>query len=223
MRFALGSIPGVPFHLRARLAHALSRQLAEFCRAWNLNTSHVCLAEEDGQGHAVVVEFVDELPGGLGGVHDPGILRVPTIGVSTMATDSLSVGPRSLSAVISHEILETRADAACNFWSDGPPLDKVGETMYALEVCDPVQGDAYPDPATGVYLSDYVLPAWFEVGAPAWQPVDRMGVLKRPFEIRPDGYAIVRGAGPEGVTHARLGAAGWRPPVRSARRMGQPQ
>lgn len=110
---------------------------------------------------------------------------------------SVSLGPRSISAVLSHEVLEAIVDPACALWADGPPSDKVGGAEYALEVCDPVEDDVYD--VAGVDVSDFVLPAWFRPHAPA-DRLDHLGLLREPFELRPGGYAIRRPTGPGGLS-----------------------
>jgi hypothetical protein len=77
----------------------------------------------------------------------------------------------SVSAVLSHEVLEWWYDPACNDWADR------GRTSVAKELCDPVEADWYR--IDGVAVSNYVLPAWFnpldKVG-----PFDRLGKLTKP-------------------------------------------
>ena len=64
----------------------------------------------------------------------------------------------SVSAVLSHEVIEAFIDPDINLWAEG----KSGE-MWAYEACDPVQEDAYRIRANGtlVYVSNFVLPTWF--------------------------------------------------------------
>jgi hypothetical protein len=54
----------------------------------------------------------------------------------------------------SHELLESLTDP----WTDG-----VLDDDYELEICDPVQYDAYP--IDGVWVSNFVTPGWFQVTA----------------------------------------------------------
>lgn len=94
---------------------------------------------------------------------------------------------------LSHECLEELVDPGCDAWRDMGAAHSV-----ALEVCDPVEGDAYPAVVTilgehrQVLLSNYVLPRWF---APDGNGrFDRMGKLTAPFTMTPGGYMIVRDA-----------------------------
>jgi len=106
-------------------------------------------------------------------------------------TDKLSV-----CSVLSHEVLETIGDAACNGWAQ-----RADGSLVAREVGDPVESDSYlltvtTEEGTEVKgtVSDFVLPAWFDPDA-AGSPYDYTGVLSSPFEVRPDGYVIVMTGG----------------------------
>jgi hypothetical protein len=106
-------------------------------------------------------------------------------------TDRLSV-----CSVLSHEVLETIGDAACNGWAQ-----RADGTLVAREVGDPVESDSYlmtitTEEGTTVSgtVSDFVFPAWFDPDA-AGAPYDQMDLLSSPFEVRQDGYVIVMTGG----------------------------
>jgi hypothetical protein len=99
-------------------------------------------------------------------------------------------GALSLSATLSHEVLETIIDPYVNFWAD---LDADHEV--ALEVCDPVEGDSYE--IDGVAVSNFVGPRWFSDGK---GPYDFMGRLTAPRTMSPGGYMVLRKGGPSGST-----------------------
>jgi hypothetical protein len=88
----------------------------------------------------------------------------------------------SVASVISHEVLEVIVDPYVNLWAD----DGAGR-LYALEVADPVEAATYR--IGGVTVSNFVLPAWFDPGAPG--PYDQLGSLRAPFALDDGGYAIV--------------------------------
>lgn len=106
-------------------------------------------------------------------------------------TDKLSV-----CSVLSHEVLETLADAACNGWAQ-----RADGTLVAREVGDPVESDSYlmtvqteeGTEASGT-VSDFVFPAWFDPDAKG-APYDQMDLLSSPFEVRQDGYVITMTGG----------------------------
>jgi hypothetical protein len=101
---------------------------------------------------------------------------------------SLDAGPDgvSVSTVLSHEVLETVTDPTTNRW-----VQIEGSTFQAMEVCDPVEGDSYCVRVYGtdIWVSDFVFPQYFDPQSEG--PYDAMGLLKRPFEVRPTGYAII--------------------------------
>jgi endonuclease YncB( thermonuclease family) len=88
------------------------------------------------------------------------------------------------SVTASHEILETLAD---------PGLYRSSQDWYnrflSIEVADPVERDVYE--INGVQVSNFVLPSYFEPPIEyAKMPLDHMGLIKEPFEIRPGGYQL---------------------------------
>lgn len=82
----------------------------------------------------------------------------------------------------SHELLELLADpniARCAQARDGK--------MWAYEVCDACEALSYT--INGVYVSDFVLPPYFEpVSSMSGLKFDWMGHIKAPLEILPGGY-----------------------------------
>lgn len=103
-------------------------------------------------------------------------------------------GSLSVSAVLSHEVLETFADRSVNYWADR--MDN--KTMVALEVADPVENDAYdvsvPD-ATGtkvpVAVSNFVTDAWFDPQANLATLRDHMKRTPGPLQMSSGGYIVV--------------------------------
>jgi hypothetical protein len=96
-------------------------------------------------------------------------------------------GELSVSAVLSHEVLEAFVDPHVQLWaSDG------GDGLYAYEACDAVEDGAYTVQVGGrkVSVSNFVLPAYFDAQTPAGTRVDYLAQLKRPFEISKGGYAV---------------------------------
>jgi hypothetical protein len=81
----------------------------------------------------------------------------------------------------SHELLETLKDPYLQLSAQG-----VDGKFYAYEVCDPVESDTYT--IDGIAVSNFVLPPYFEPGAPAGTKLDWLGLVKTPLEVRPGGY-----------------------------------
>lgn len=96
-------------------------------------------------------------------------------------------GPLSVSAVLSHEVLETFADPHVQLWaSDG------GNYLYAYEVCDAVEDSSYTVNVDGrhVAVSNFVTQAYFDAQAPKGAKLDFLGTLTKPFQIAKGGYAV---------------------------------
>lgn len=91
---------------------------------------------------------------------------------------NLIQGANSLSAAISHEILEAMQNPYCNTWI------QINDTTFEpQENCDRVEGDSYVK--FGVSVSNFLGPRAFRDGP---GPYDFMGLLQSPWEIRPGGY-----------------------------------
>lgn len=101
-------------------------------------------------------------------------------------------GSLSVSAVLSHEIIEAYCDPDVNLWSDrGDGL------LIAYEACDPVENDVYEietKSGTKVSVSNFVLPAWFDSLAPEGAKLDFMAQLNKPFTMSKGGYMVTRHA-----------------------------
>lgn len=85
--------------------------------------------------------------------------------------------------VTGHELLEMLGDPDTDKWA--PHTDGYD---YAVELCDAVEGDEYE--LDGRKVTNFVYPSFFDPNGQA--PYDRMGLVKRPFETRPQGYQIRR-------------------------------
>lgn len=186
-----------------RIAQAVTHQVEEdFAPAWGLQPIPV-VPIADGQpvpSRAALVCLVDRIRdvGGAVGRHtmsDAGTITgfVAVESIQRLG-GTLTKGHDSVSAALSHEVLELLVNPAVNFWADETP-----ERQVALEVCDPVAGDAYeielpPDSVGGcerISVSNFVLPSWFNAKATT-RKFDHLGLLARPFEHRATGYVIAR-------------------------------
>jgi hypothetical protein len=97
-------------------------------------------------------------------------------------------GANSVSVTISHEVCELVGDPTANHW-----VENARGALVAVELCDPVESCAYSIPLRDgrrVSVSNFVYPDWFNPYVPPDTLVDHMGVLRKPFEIAPDGYVI---------------------------------
>jgi hypothetical protein len=95
-------------------------------------------------------------------------------------------GELSVSAVLSHEVLEAYLDPRVQLWAQ----DEQG-AMWAMEVCDPVEDQAYSVKVGGreVSVSNFVLPAWFDSQSTG-ERLDHLEQLQHPFTLSKGGYAV---------------------------------
>jgi len=99
-------------------------------------------------------------------------------------------GDWSVSSTLSHEVLETFIDPNCNLWAS----DSEG-SVYSLEVCDPVEAPTYT--VSGVSVSNFVTPSWYDPQAPTTAQFDKLGKLTAGFSILPGGYMVYESKGKE--------------------------
>ena len=109
-----------------------------------------------------------------------------------------------VSVTASHELAEMLVDPAIQLgaWDNK-------ETWWAYEVCDAVQADVFK--VGGQWMSDFVLPAWFEsFRRPGSTAFDHLGKVTRPFQIAPRGYMPVYRVGEWQQLFGRGGRAAYR-------------
>jgi len=149
------------------------------------------MTEDDGKAFPIVILDDADQAGALGYHTVDPLGRAwgrAFMGPIMVNGGTLKDGAASLSVTLSHEALEVAADPYACFWSDATESRQV-----ALEVCDPVEGDAYE--IDGVSVSNFVTPRWFR-GGPG--PYDWMQKLEGPFAMTPGGYMIQRSSGDTG-------------------------
>lgn len=92
----------------------------------------------------------------------------------------------TIASALFHELAEALMDPTVNNWYLAPD-----GTMYAAEVCDPVQDNIVPIKVGGqtVGLSDFIYPAWRDSQSSG--PYNYLKTLTSPFQIAKGGYAVV--------------------------------
>jgi hypothetical protein len=95
----------------------------------------------------------------------------------------------SISVTLSHEVIEAYVDPDMNLWAEGGR-----GTFWSYEACDPVESSSYDVRAGGrsVGVSNFVVPAWFDLEHQRGERYDFLGKLRAPFDVHDDGYAIYR-------------------------------
>jgi hypothetical protein len=188
-----------------RIGSALDAQVARDLAGWwevQPVSIGVFAGEKDTPGdylHCVVKDYIPEAPDALA-YHTTDARGRPKLvigwGVVKGNGGTQYYGSLSLSATLSHEVLETIIDPYVNFWAD---FDY--EHEVAMEICDPVEGDSYE--IYGVAVSNFVGPRWFSDGK---GPYDFMRQLTDPRTMSPGGYMVLRAGGPAGTTKQVYGA-----------------
>ena len=132
-----------------------------------------------------VVDTIQDQPQGMLGFHtEAQVAQMWGVVAAQPELDNggqTMTGDWSLSSTLSHEVLEMFIDPNCNLWAN----DGQG-SVYSLEVCDPVEAPTYT--VSGVSVSNFVTPSWYDPLAPANAQFDKLGQLTAGFSILPGGY-----------------------------------
>lgn len=162
--------------------------------AWNMVPASVVLYADETkapQGSDLLIILDDATQAGALGFHQvtpQGLPYARAFAKPVLDAGGTALqGSMSVSAVMSHEVCEWFADPLLSFWADGPD----GE--YPLEICDPVQNDAYN--MEGVSVSNFVWRPFFDQYAAPGTKLDQMGTVQKPFTTSMGGYLQVRKAG----------------------------
>ncbi len=172
------------------IVSALGRQLAEHLQPfWGRVLPSLALTKTPPTGASQLVMLDDADQADALGYHDETPDGVPYGRVFVRpilgSGGTVATGANSISATLSHELLEMVGDPSANLWADGP-----GGFDYAVELCDAVEGDAYE--IDGIAVSNFVLPAFFDPQAAADARFDYVAKLGKPFTMTPGGYQIRR-------------------------------
>lgn len=135
----------------------------------------------------MVLHLVDDITvANALGFHDEDGNEVPyaQIGVRQCQQDNDPV-----SEVASHELLELAVDPHVNLSA----LTGDGRRLYAYEVGDPCQGNAYDvlEPEgkqSGIMVADFALPNYFDPNTAAGAKTSFRGATTGPFSLAPQGY-----------------------------------
>ena len=141
-----------------------------------------------------IVDTIQNQPTGVLGFHteDQGAQMWGVVAAKPELDNGgqVTTGDWSVSSTLSHEVLEMFVDPNCNLWAN----DGKG-SVYSLEVCDPVEAPTYT--VSGVSVSNFVTPSWFDPLAPATAQFDKLGQLTAGFSILPGGYMVYESKGKE--------------------------
>lgn len=172
-----------------RAARALQKQVSrDFAPVWGVGADLEVVPRDRIHPDAWLMAILDEDSSSSDdGWHELTPWGLPLAKV--MARQSIADAGEWTSTA-SHELLEMLVDPGMN---RVVTVDYGGHArLYAFEVCDPVQGDAYRYRIGGVHLSDFVYPEWFE-GFPHARGTrfDHVGACSKPFQLVSGGYSMV--------------------------------
>jgi hypothetical protein len=147
-----------------------------------------------GAHGVAIVDTIQDQPQGLLGFHtEDQAAQMWGVVAAKPELDNggqVTTGDWSVSSTLSHEVLEMFVDPNCNLWAN----DGKG-SAYSVEVCDPVEAPTYT--VSGVSVSNFVTPSWFDPLAPTTAQFDKLGQLTAGFNILPGGYMTYESAGKE--------------------------
>jgi hypothetical protein len=168
------------------IAEAVQEQVNnEFAAEWGSQTKiRVGKDANDINAGEWAYIFVPQLPNapGASAYHDITAKGVPYALCAVSTCEDL-FGPNGVSVDASHEILETAGDEGANLYA----YDNKG-LLHAMEMCDAVEVQTYPKKCrdgTVVHVSNWVLRAWFMLGAKG--PYEYMSAAKLPGAVPPPG------------------------------------
>ena len=184
-----------------QMVTGINKLLPTFCSDWNLKpyTTTFVLKNLVNTTKGIKLFFFDDADTvDALGYHDiAGPVPYGKVFVRTTTSygggiyKSLTTTP-SVATVFSHEVFEIVMDLYVNTWWLGPDWS----TLWAAEVCDPVQGNLVRV-AVGtdtIVFSDWILPAWSNPNA-VTGPFNHNKNLRAPFTVDLRGYAIQLSSG----------------------------
>jgi hypothetical protein len=167
---------------------ALQQQVAQdFAPVWGISASLIFVAKgsppPSGAWWLAVLDNSDQA--GALGYHDLTPDGLP-LGKVFAASD-LQYGS-NWTVTASHELLEMLGDPDINLCASVANADG-SLRLYAYEVADACEADQYAYQINGVWVSDFVYPAWFEsFRQPNSTQFDRQNHITAPFQLLPGGY-----------------------------------
>jgi hypothetical protein len=164
---------GLPAKEVRAACRAVQKQLSrDFAPDWKRTARITTYGRRKADWNLVLANTID-VPNALGYHTYNGI---PTAIVDVQLSNKY--GPWTI--CFSHEVLEMVGDPTCNLVMPFP-----GGKQVAYESADPVEGQNCAYQIEGVWVSDFVLQAWFTGRGSKY---DFTGVLKAPLTLAPQGY-----------------------------------
>ena len=175
--------PGVPVqpitvvndaHVRPRVLERVERAVAEQSLVVRRYWQTPCIRFGPGGWPLTIVPKMPAIPGepaGVAGVHGYGPAGdIGTAGPWLLA-ETYGASAEAWSENFSHEVIEVIVDPNVNRYIDGT----------LVEPCDPVEDQPGYQAANGIWLSDFVFPAWFVSGSRG--PWDYLRLTRGPGDL----------------------------------------
>lgn len=176
----------------AAIVAALNEQAIDFAEFWQRAPIEVYAARElaaiDVNDAPLALVSTSDVPEDLGyhAIQASGRpFGICAWGPVKASGGAVLTGADAFSVTVSHEYLELIVNPYVTAWIDTPEGDQ-----EPFEICDRVQGDAYP--LEQVSVSNFLGPRAFSQGP---GPFDFMRLLTSPREVRPGGYVAKRAGG----------------------------
>jgi hypothetical protein len=175
--------PAEARHVTKVLARQIER---DFAPVWNVTADlrfagHPSRARKD----AWQLALLDENDADNDGYHQ---LTTQGLPLGKVLLRTASQCPTGWTSTASHELLEMLVNPDTQvavFVYD----DDVGGRVYQCEVCDPCQDDPFCYRIDGVWVSDFVYPAWFDGWRkPGSTRFDHARKLRTPFKVPSGGF-----------------------------------
>ncbi len=204
----------IPMAELSKVASAISRQLAgDLARHWNVSAIVTPFADAGQAPFGAWQIFVVPDAHGQGGMHSiPAHVDEPVIAI-------VQHQPQAMwSLAASHEAIEMLLDPLGASFRSGPdPRGSGKQVNFLMEVCDPCQSFGCAYALDGVWVSDFVLPSFYDsAGGPA--PYTLKDNVLSPLSVTADG--VLSWQEPGSSDWHQLSAAGFRGPVPQADVLG---
>lgn len=163
---------------------ALNTQVArDFAPIWH-TPAQLSLEDKPSPGSWWLVLLDDSDQAGALGYHE---LTSEGLPLSKVFIKTTMAAGLSWTITTSHELLEMLADPDVNLSVFAQDTNTTG-LLYAYEVCDPCEAETYAYEISGIKVSDFVFPDWFQSFRKPGTQFDQQHKISKPFELLPGGY-----------------------------------
>ena len=180
--------------------------LGQFCTDWSINRIHAAIVPKENMNAFTIRTSpkdllltiydlsVDALDNESIAIPNANVFVSPILnnGGSVLLGDNDSIP--TLAQLISHEMFELIIDSFYSMWWFN------GSTMYAADVCDPVQGNVVKINVKNIQIgySDWVTPAWTHKKSTNTNDIvsyNHLNTLTEPFTMSPSGCIMTISGG----------------------------